>query len=41
MRYTTFFLIVCLLSSKVFAFEAAPPLTDREILESLVELKAG
>ena len=41
MRYTTFFLIVCLLSSKVFAFEAAPPLTDREILECLGELNAG
>lgn len=41
MRYITFFLIVCLLTSKVFAFEAAPPLTDREIVASLVELKGG
>ena len=41
MRYLTFFLVVCLLSSKAFAFEAAPPLTDREILASLVELKGG
>ena len=41
MRYITFFLIVCLFTSKVFAFEAAPPLTDREILSSLVELKGG
>ena len=28
MRYITFFLIVCLFTSKVFAFEAAPLLTD-------------
>lgn len=41
MRYLTFFLLICLLSSKAFAFEAAPPLTDREILASLVELKGG
>lgn len=41
MRCITFFLVVCLLSSKAFAFEAAPPLTDREILASLVELKGG
>ncbi len=41
MRYITIFLVVFLFSSKVFAFEAAPPLTDREIIESLVELKGG
>lgn len=41
MRYLTFFLLICLLSSKAFAFEAAPPLTDREIIASLVELKGG
>ncbi len=41
MRYITFFLLICLLSSKAFAFEAAPPLTDREIVASLVELKGG
>ena len=41
MRYITFFVIVCLFSSNVVAFESAPPLTDREIVESLVELKAG
>lgn len=41
MRFLTFFLLVCLLSSKAFAFEAAPPLTDREIVASLVELKGG
>lgn len=41
MRYITFFLLVCLLTSKAFAFEAAPPLTDREIIASLVELKGG
>ncbi|MBF8277724.1 MAG: hypothetical protein HW390_2797 [Candidatus Brocadiaceae bacterium] len=41
MRYITFFLVVGLLSSKVFAFDAVPPLTDREIIASLVELKGG
>ena len=41
MRYITFFLLICLLSSQAFAFEAAPPLTDREILSSLVESRGG
>lgn len=35
------FLSVLLFSSSVFAVEVAPRITDREIIESLAELKAG
>ena len=41
MRYLIFFLIIFVLSSNALAFEKGTALTDREIIESLVELKAG
>ncbi len=41
MRFIPYFFIWCVFISSTFAFEASPPLTDREIIESLVELKAG
>jgi len=41
MKYLIFFLIVFVFISNALAFEVGPPLTDREIIESLTELKAG
>lgn len=41
MRFIPYFFLWCVFVSSAFAFEASPPLTDREIVESLVELKAG
>ncbi len=35
------FFIVCVSGANAFAFDAGPALTDRDIIESLTELKAG
>ena len=41
MRNLFLFLAIFLFCANCLAFEPAPPLTDREIIESLTELKAG
>lgn len=41
LKYLIYFIITLVFVSNAFAFEAAPPISDREIIESLVELKAG
>ncbi len=41
MKYIFLFLVLFAYSANALAFEAGPDLTDREIIESLVELKAG
>ncbi len=41
LKYLICFIITLVFVSNAFAFEAAPPISDREIIESLVELKAG
>ena len=41
MKYTTLFLIIFMISLNAFAFETGSLLTEREIIESQTELKAG
>ncbi len=41
MRYLLVFFILFVYAGAALAFEPGPALTDREIIESLVELKAG
>jgi len=41
MKYFFLFLTVFAFSANTFAFEPGPAITDREIIETLVELKAG
>ena len=41
MRNLFLFLAIFFFCANCLAFEPAPPLTDREIIESLTELKAG
>ena len=41
MKYITFILVIFVITPNLFAFDVAPRLTDREIIESLAELKTG